>query len=179
MSINLVTFTTLYPNAVQPRHGVFVEQRLRNLLSSGRVRSRVVAGVPWFPFRHRCFGAYAEHARVPSHEERHGISIVHPRYPVIPKIGMSSAAFLMAQALGPVVACEASQDPPADIIAAHFFYPDGVAAVRIGARLGVPVVITARGTDIHSYPKHAAARRLIQWAAERGGADHGVPGAQG
>ena len=49
--IRLVTFSTLYPNAVQPNHGVFVENRLRHLIASGEVVSRVVAPVPYFPFR--------------------------------------------------------------------------------------------------------------------------------
>ena len=48
--IEIVTFTTLYPNSIQPNHGVFVETRLRQLLATGYVASRVVAPVPWFPF---------------------------------------------------------------------------------------------------------------------------------
>ena len=54
--IRLVTFSTLYPNAVQPNHGVFVENRLRHLIASGEVVSRVVAPVPYFPFRAARFG---------------------------------------------------------------------------------------------------------------------------
>ena len=89
--IKLLTFTTLYPNESMPRHGVFVEQRLRQLLSSGEIDTRVVAPVPWFPFKHKRFGSYANFARVPQEEERHGIRINHPRYPLLPKIGMSTA----------------------------------------------------------------------------------------
>jgi hypothetical protein len=55
-AIRMLVFTTLYPNAMQTRHGVFVEERLRHLLESGRVSATVVAPVPWFPFRHRRFG---------------------------------------------------------------------------------------------------------------------------
>ena len=47
--INILSFTTLYPNAVHPVHGIFVENRLRRLAESGRVRLTVVAPVPWFP----------------------------------------------------------------------------------------------------------------------------------
>jgi glycosyltransferase involved in cell wall biosynthesis len=53
-----------------------------------------------------------------------------------------------------------------DVIDAHYFYPDGVAAAMLGARLGKPVVITARGTDINLIPQYYFARRLIQWAAQ-------------
>ena len=64
--IRLLTFTTLYPNAIHPRHGIFVETRLRQLIGSGCVDARVVAPVAWFPFTVRAFGRYAKLARVPA-----------------------------------------------------------------------------------------------------------------
>ena len=39
-----------------------------------------------------------------------------------------------------------------DLIDAHYFYPDGVAAVLLGQALGRPVVITARGDDLVMEP---------------------------
>ena len=44
-------FSTLYPSSERPGHGIFVETRLRELLKTGRVETRVVAPVPWFPWR--------------------------------------------------------------------------------------------------------------------------------
>jgi len=38
----LLVFTSLYPNAAQPRHGMFVEERLRHLLDSDRITATVV-----------------------------------------------------------------------------------------------------------------------------------------
>jgi len=52
-----------------------------------------------------------------------------------------------------------------DLIDAHYFYPDGVAAVMLGRKLGKPVSITARGTDLNLIPKFALPRRMIKWAA--------------
>ncbi|WP_410967429.1 glycosyltransferase, partial [Salmonella sp. SAL4456] len=52
-----------------------------------------------------------------------------------------------------------------DLIDAHYFYPDGVAAVMLGRSFGLPVTITARGTDINVVPDHVVPRRLIRWAA--------------
>ena len=51
-----------------------------------------------------------------------------------------------------------------DAIDAHYLYPDGVAAVWLGKRLGIPVVVTARGTDVSLIPRYAMPRRLIQGA---------------
>lgn len=168
--VRLLVFTSLYPNAAQPRHGVFVEERLRHLVDGGRVTATVVAPVPWFPFRHPRFGAYSAFARVPAHEQRHGIRISHPRYPVIPKLGMSIAPWLMYRALLPVLRKLQADGPDFDLIDAHYFYPDGVAAARLGAALGKPVVITARGTDVTWIPRYRRPRAQIRWAAERAAA---------
>jgi glycosyltransferase involved in cell wall biosynthesis len=48
-----------------------------------------------------------------------------------------------------------------DLIDAHYFYPDGVAATMIGKALNKPVVITARGTDINLIPQYPKPRRMI------------------
>src|SRR3546814_2626961 len=49
---------------------------------------------------------------------------------------------------------------------AHYFYPDGVAAVMLGRRFGLPVTVTARGRDINLIAQFAVPRRLIRCAAE-------------
>jgi len=164
--IRLLVFTSLYPNSVRPRHGGFVEERLRRLVDSGRIAATVVAPVPWFPFRSRMFGAYATFAAVPEREERHGIRILHPRYPVIPKLGMGIAPFLMYRALLPVLRTLHAEGAGFDLIDAHYFYPDGVAAARLGAAIGIPVAITARGSDVTWIPRYRWPRQQIQWAAK-------------
>src|SRR5262249_33886736 len=80
--IEIVTFTTLFPNSIQSNHGVFVENRLRHLVAGAPVASRVVAPVPWFPFSWDVFGTYADYAKVPREELRAGLRIDHPRYTV-------------------------------------------------------------------------------------------------
>ena len=95
--MKLLTFSTLYPNAVQPNHGIFVETRLRYLVASGKAESRVVAPVPWFPSSNPKYGHYAQFARVPRHEERNGLSVSHPRYLVVPRVGMNITPFMLAQ----------------------------------------------------------------------------------
>lgn len=164
-TIRLLTFTSLYPNAAQPRHGIFVEERLRHLVASAKVTATVVAPVPWFPFRNRRFGAYAAFAAVPEREERYGIRVLHPRYPVIPKLGMSLAPLLMYRALLPAVRNLLRENPDYDLIDAHYFYPDGVAAVALGRRLSRPVVVTARGTDVNVISGYRLPRIQILHAA--------------
>ena len=163
--IRLLTFSTLYPNSVRPSHGIFVETRLRHLLRSGEVESRVIAPVPWFPFHHAVFGEYARHAGVPRHEERNGLSVDHPHYLLLPKIGMNIAPYTLAQAGLKAARRLIASGYDFDLIDAHYFYPDGVAAVMIGTAFGKPVVITARGTDINLIPRYSKPRQMILDAA--------------
>jgi teichuronic acid biosynthesis glycosyltransferase TuaC len=163
--ISVLAFSTLYPNRETPYHGIFVENRLRSLVGSGEVASIVVAPVPWFPFRHKAFRGYATFARVPREERRHGIAVLHPRYALIPTVGMSGAPFLMYGSLKNFLAKVLRTRFRFDLIDAHYCYPDGVAAVLLGRRLGKPVVITARGTDVNLLPEYRVPRRLVRWAA--------------
>ncbi len=160
--LRLLTFSTLYPNAARANHGVFVENRLRHLVASGEASSQVVAPIPYFPSTAPVFGAWATHARAPDREQRHGLTVLHPRYPVIPKLGMSAAPWLLYRAMLPFLRRLLATERRFDAIDAHYAYPDGVAAVWLGRRLNLPVVVTARGTDVNDIPRHAIPRRLIQ-----------------
>ncbi len=163
--IKVLTFTTLYPNSTQQNHGIFVENRLRHLVASGQVDARVIAPVPWFPLHNHALRHYAKFARVPREDTRKGIEILHPRYPVIPKIGMTLAPFLLYQAIKGAIRRLIAAGLDFDLIDAHYFYPDGVAAVLLGRYFKKPVVVTARGTDINLIPRYILPRQMIRWAA--------------
>jgi teichuronic acid biosynthesis glycosyltransferase TuaC len=165
--VQILTFTTLYPSSARPQHGIFVETRLRKLVESGRVMARIVAPCPWFPFASPLFGAYSVSARVPRQEMRHGLQIDHPRYPLLPKIGMSTAPLALFAAVLPRLRRQIAAGRDFDLIDAHYFYPDGVAAVLLGRALDRPVVITARGSDLNLIADYAVPRRWIRWAAAR------------
>lgn len=162
--MKILTFSTLYPHAARPSHGIFVETRLRHLLASGKVESKVVAPVPWFPSSNPRFGEYAVFAKAPREERRHDIQVFHPRYLLLPKIGMTLTPFFLARAVTPVIE-RILRGYAFDLIDAHYFYPDGVAAILLGRRLGKPVVITARGTDVNLIPRYRLPRAMIRWAA--------------
>jgi glycosyltransferase involved in cell wall biosynthesis len=156
--MNLLVFSTLYPNPAQPNHGVFVENRLRHLVATGEVSADVLAPVAWFPGR--------AVAGVPAEETRHGLRVRHPRWLSIPAIGMRVAPFLLYRAALAAIERGARYDA----IDAHYFYPDGVAAIWLGRRLGLPVVITARGSDVTQFPDYPAPRRMILRAAREAAA---------
>ncbi|NOQ64812.1 MAG: glycosyltransferase [Methyloprofundus sp.] len=168
--MKILTFTTLYPNHVQKRHGIFVEQRLRKFLQAGDAELKVIAPVPWFPFKSDKFGAYAKYAQVARKEQSYGIDIEHPRYLVIPKIGMFLTPLLLAISAYPVMKKMLKEGDDFDLIDTHYYYPDGVAAAILGTWLKKPVVITARGSDITFIPKIPLAKKMILWAADKAAA---------
>jgi len=150
--MRVLTVTSLYPNEAQPNHAVFVENRMRRVHETGEAEISVIAPTPWFPSKNKMFGSYAMHASVPKSETRHGIRIDHPRYAMIPKIGMQSQPTFYYRALRRAADKLIAETGPFDLIDAHYFYPDGVAAAKLAGDLGIPFTCTARGTDINQIP---------------------------
>ena len=159
--LRLLTFSTLYPNAAQPNHGIFVENRLRHLVASGAATSTVVAPVPWFPSRDARFGEWARCAAAPAEEMRHGLRVLHPRYAAPPRLGMYTGPWALLRAGRAALAQLRAEGARFDAIDAHYLYPDGVAASWLAREAGLPVVITARGSDTSQLPRFALPRRLI------------------
>lgn len=169
-SLRTLLFSTLYPSGARPGHGIFVETRLRELLGSGEVETRVVAPVPWFCSTHPRFGDYARLAATPARETRHGIDVRHPRYFLPPKVGMQIAPFALAAGALPAIRRLQREGFDFDLIDAHYYYPDGVAAALLARHFGKPFVVTARGSDINLIAGYAGPRRLMRWAAGRAAA---------
>lgn len=151
--MRLLSFTTLYPNALRPNHGVFVENRLRHLVGTGQVTATVLAPIRWSPGR----------ASAPSEEFRHGIRVLHP--PWLAGLGGTPLApWLLYLAARRAVGGLLAAGRRFDAIDAHYLYPDGVAAVWLGRQFGLPVAVTARGSDVTQFPNHLLPRVMIRRA---------------
>jgi len=172
--LKVLTFSTLFPSSVRPGHGIFVETRLRELLKSGQIESRVVAPVPWFPSTHPRWGDYAKFAATPAREQRNGLDVLHPRYLLLPKVGMSSAPLTLALGARAAVNKLIDEGFDFDLIDAHYYYPDGVAAALLARWFGKPLAVTARGSDINLIGHHGLPRRWMRWASRVASASIGV-----
>lgn len=140
----LVT-SRLYPSSSSPVRGTFVHEQVRFLGSHCRIE--VVSPTP-LSLPVPGFGRWTAYGRVGRLEVRDGIEIRYPRYLSLPRRLLFSHAwrFYLA-ALG-----RAARTPP-DLIHAHLAYPDGMAAVEYGRRLGCPVVISVHGHDVREIPR--------------------------
>ena len=172
--IRILLFSTLFPSTVRPIHGIFVETRLRELLKTGQVQAKVIAPVPWFPFKGERFGEYHLFATTPHHEQRQGLDVLHPRYFLPPKVGMNVSPYSMAMGALPAAKRLIQEGFDFDLIDAHYYYPDGVAAGLLARWMGKPLTVTARGTDLNLIPKYAFPRHLILKTAAQAYASIGV-----
>lgn len=164
--MRILTFSTLFPNAAKPHHGIFTETTLRHQLATGEIQAKVVAPIPWFPFPSQRFGEYGTFAMAPSMETRIGVEVCHPRYPVIPKLGANLAPMSLTRAARGVMGRLLDEGFDFDVIDAHYFYPDGVAAVLLGKYFNKPVIISALGTDINLIMQQRIPRAMMRWAGE-------------
>jgi len=166
--LRILTFTSLFPSEARPRHGIFVETRLSHLVRDCAVDARVVAPVPWFPFDAPAFGSYARLAATPRRALRaEGMQVTYPRYLMLPRVGVPWQPRSMARAAAPDIARWQRDGWHPDLIDAHYLYPDGVAAALLAERLRLPLLLTARGTDVNVLARLPGPGRRILWAAER------------
>ena len=89
--------------------------------------------------------------------------VYHVSYPHIPGFSLRQQAVRIRDACLPVVKKLSASGPT--LLDAHYVYPDGVAALHIGAELGLPVVVTARGSDVNLLPQRLVVAEQIQAVA--------------
>ena len=164
-AVRMLTLSSLYPSEARPRHGLFVENRLAKLVESGDIRARVIAPVPWFPLTAGVFGEYARYAATPRAERRRGIDVAYPRYPMVPRVSTALQPALVASAMARSLSSARAEGFDFDLIDAHYFYPDGVAAATVAAAYRKPLIITARGSDINVIAQLPGPRRQMLQAA--------------
>lgn len=147
---SVVVFSSLFPSHIQPNAGVFVRERMFRVAE--RMPLAVVAPTPWFPLQsliRRWRPAFRPGA--PPRENQAGIDVWYPRFPSVPGAFKCLDGWAMALAALPRLRA-LQRVGRLDVLDAHFGYPDGFAATRLGRWLGVPVAVTLRGTEV----RHAA-----------------------
>jgi len=157
----LIVYTRVYPNAAQPNYGLFVRERMRRV--ARELPTVVVAPVPWFPGQ-AWLRLWWPHFRptVPPIEEQDGLRVYHPRFFCVP--GLFKWADGWLQAWGSRATLRRLQrEFGANLIDAHFVYPDGVAADWLSRWLNLPYTITLRGS-LSRFAVHAWRRRQIKRA---------------
>lgn len=160
---HILSISTLYPNAGNPRFGTFVARSLEGLAARGDWRVTCVNPIGLPPV---IFGKYRALADLPALAVEERVTVHRPRFTLIPKVGARRNASAIAKAVLPVVKA-IHAETPIDVIDAQFFFPDGPAAAIIAEAMDLPLSIKARGSDITYWGGHDFALDQIQDAASK------------
>lgn len=164
--LRVLTLSTLFPDALRPTFGIFVERQTLGLAARADIEVEVVAPLAMPPWPLGLHPNYRPYASLPRHEIWKGLVVHRPRFSHLPLVGDRLSPRLLARALLPKLR-EIHRRFPFDVIDAEFFYPDGPAAMRLAEALGLPFSIKARGSDIHFWGKRAGCQAQIAEAASR------------
>ncbi len=157
--IDLVVFSSLFPSAARPGAGLFIRERMFRVAQHRPLA--VVSPQPWFPGQsliRLLRPGYRPQA--PALEIQQGIRVYHPRFLSVPGLLRQFDGWSMALASFGLMRRLKRQG--AQLIDAHFAYPDGEAATRLGRWLGLAVTVTLRGTEVPHSKNPALRPRLAR-----------------
>jgi teichuronic acid biosynthesis glycosyltransferase TuaC len=152
-----------YPNDVLPLLGLWVERMVRYTADS--LETTVVAPVPWCPPLPFLPENYSRFRRIRRRRQDGRVTVYHPRF-VVPSGSRFQGieGFGYYAAVAPLVR-RLRRSFPFDLIHAHFTFPDGWVAARLGRRYGVPVIITEQAMWGPWMDHDSVMRRQTLWAA--------------
>lgn len=138
----------MYPSPVNPTAGIFVHEQVLALARRGhdvRVVSPTGIAPPLLP-------QYRSHRAVPGVSTVEGVPVLYPRKLTLPRnlLGHRNADAMLLAIRGSLR--RVYERWPFDVIHAQMLVPDGWAAARIGAELGVPVLATGHRADVLDVP---------------------------
>ena len=135
--------TDFFPNSEQPYRGTSTYQLVRRLAAFADVH--VICPLPRYPrwLQPKSF----DYRHVNLDYRLPDINVTYIEFPAIPVVTRALNGKICASHL---LSCVRSLAP--DLILNYWLYPQGYAAVEIGARLGVPSIVGSIGTDLNEIP---------------------------
>jgi len=146
---------------VQKNLGGFIARRMGCWAAQHASNWCIVAPIPFFPrlpFK-TPWRVYSEINQAEMYKEW---IVHHPQYLMLPQIGLPIQGRSMAACTTRTLRHIIYEKGPFDLIDAHFVYPDGYAAMKLSRKFNLPLVVSARGSDINSYSQIDGIRPKIQ-----------------
>ena len=158
--MKILVLTDMFPSKEEPASGVFVYE----LSKAVSYKNEVVVIHPrlWDPFSRKSCKEKQNY-----HLHMNGMEIYRPKLFILPKgdrLFFRAFAFLIAalpllRKLRKIFRFE--------LIHAHMAGHAGFAAVLLGMLFGKPVIVTAHGSDIHSFPGYFFLKRMTLFTLKR------------
>ncbi len=162
--LDVLSIATLFPDASRPNFGIFVERSLAALARQPGVRLTIVAPIGLPPFPLSLHPRYRALRALPERETWHGLTVLRPRFTLLPGRGAAGHAARIARAVLPHARALKAAGR-LDVIDAQFFHPDGPAAHIVAEAIAVPFSVKARGADISYWAQRADTAPAIVAAA--------------
>lgn len=163
--LTVLLFTSLFPSSARPQHGLFVRRRVEAIKSLGRINFDSLIPVV---YSKKTIGFSDPHVQKVSKLEVFGVGRTSSiRYLFWPRFDSPYGAVPILISTLLHLIKNKKLYATYDVIDAHQLYPDGIVAAFISKLFGIPLVLTARGTDVNSAPNHPIKRRQILWACRQ------------
>lgn len=157
--MKILVLTDMFPSKEETTLGVFVYELSKAISCKNQVL--VIHPQIWNPLR----GEFYRKDNYYNHFN--DIEVYRPRLFALPKGDrLFFRAFVFFLTALPLVA-QLRRKFCFDLIHAHMACPAGFAAVLLGIIFRKPVIITAHGSDIHSFPKHFFLKQLVIFTLKR------------
>jgi glycosyltransferase involved in cell wall biosynthesis len=150
--VKVLFISNLFPDTLEPYRGLDNACLLHYLAAHCEIR--VVSPRPALPLTRAM-----RKKRSPRAEDA-PFQPIYLNVPYLPKVGSLVNHRLFARELrGSIEALR--REFPFDAVLCAWLYPDGCAVTQLAEEWRVPVVLIAQGSDVHSYLRMPARRRLI------------------
>jgi glycosyltransferase involved in cell wall biosynthesis len=143
----VLLISNLFPTPADPTRGIFTARLAERL--QRRCVLRVVCPLPWLPVwtaRGR-WSRLRALADVPRKYVIGDVQVHSPKYSTVPGIHAIRAQSMFLGMAHTVARLH--RETSFHVINCHWLYPDGLASIWIGRLLGIPVVLTALGSDVN------------------------------
>jgi glycosyltransferase involved in cell wall biosynthesis len=157
--LQIAVITPLFPIPQEPHRGIFIYRTVRELtrLAEVQVYCPVAVYPEWNWLKPRSYHSY----RVDENYSPAGVEAKYLEYRTLPVAGRPVNGLLSGRKLLPWL-----RKRTPDVLLAYWIYPEGWGALWAARRLGIPVVLGARGSDLR-LPGDPLSARLARSALRR------------
>jgi teichuronic acid biosynthesis glycosyltransferase TuaC len=149
---NVLVITNRYPGAAAPDAGRCIHDQVRGLVAGGE-SIVVLAPVPWSPRFLWWNPRWRRYGQAPAATTLNGVQVYYPRYLRPPGAWMRPwAGFVLYLSIRSLVHA-LHEKQPFDLVHGEVLIPAGHAALLVARELRLPVVCTARGSDVDVWPQ--------------------------
>ncbi|MBI5831022.1 MAG: glycosyltransferase [Armatimonadetes bacterium] len=152
--MRVLAVTSLYPTLAQPHFAAFMPGRMRGLAAHANVDLLLCRQTHPLGYRFRLPTSIVV-------DPLDQLTIWPAQFIALRGVARSRRA---RQMLGGARRAVRQMDRSWDVVLGHFLVPDGVCAALLAAELGLPVVLVAHGSDVHTKAADPRCHADLAWA---------------